>query len=593
MQAVSPHSICLTSDTPLELHAIRRARPALEAGGEVISHSAMNIIKDRPHSKSAWSLHRGSRAASGHDFQAFSLEKPVAVKEQKVMPKRRCAAPAVVISCCPKEGEIRPAMTMKERAEQQTAQAQIRQKDIAQPGMNIRALRKYDGQRSSNTLVNQRDRAQTAAVRSSDKSQLETQRRKDTFMKKNERFMSIRRSPLQESFQKQLSLKAASRLLGNDDDDDDGFHVQKKLSLVSREKKDTVNRRQYKLRATQGDHKEDFSGKIITKQAELRRPEAGSETEGSHTTGNQDRLAHILHTACTNQTDNNSVDHRETLTEAGEDALITLLVMETQTQPAFEIKTVLSSDTGWKMVKTPIKHPVNHPSITEVTQENFIIAADNSERECLRETLLLLCIHEIDRKEAMDLRPAESKVKVTTEPEQVEQTTQEVEHTETNNTPHENISENQTKQQENGPSEETVIPSPPPLKITDTETTTAAEHTAQTVTGNEAVKQTRLSSEVTSQGGTQRADRPPTTTAKSPEPETDNEPSFISSLTRNIEASTREPLSGFRMRENITSEHQEATEKTTNRPETPTEEDQGVSSFYILTTCGNRQQTVF
>lgn len=476
-------------------------------------------------------------------------------------------------------------MTVKEIPEQQTAQAQIRQKDIAQSGMSIQALRKYDGQRSSNTLVNQHDRVQTAAVRASDTSLLETQRSEDTFMKKNERLMSVRGSTLKESLQKQVSVKAASSLLDNDGDDDDGFYVQRKLSLVSRVKKDTINRRQYKLRATQDDHKEDFSGKIIAKQAELRRPEAGSEAEGSYTNtienGNQDRLAHTRQTDSKNQIDNNDVDDKETLAEVGEEALITLLLMETQTQPAAEIKTTLSSDTGWEIVNTPIKQPDNLPSITEVTQENFVIGADNSECECFRETLFSLCIHyAIDRKEAMDLRPAESKVKVTTEPPQVAQTTQEVEHTETNSTPHENISRNQTKQQENGPSEERVIPSPPPLKITDTETTTA-EHTAQTVTGSAAVKQTTPSSEVTSQGGTQSADGPPTTTTKkSPEPETDAEPGFIlSGLTRNVEPSTRDPLSGLRMRENITTKPHEATEKTTNRPRSPAEEDPGVSCF--------------
>ncbi|KAG7238642.1 hypothetical protein INR49_030716 [Caranx melampygus] len=66
---------------------------------------------------------------------------------------------------------------------------------------------------------------------------------------------------------------------------------------------------------------------------------------------------------------------------------------------------------------------------------------------------------------------------------------------------------------------------------------------------------------------------------KSPEPETDNELRFISSVTRNIEPTTRETLSGLRMRENITTTPHEATARTeaetANRPETPTEEDPG------------------
>ncbi|XP_056259669.1 uncharacterized protein LOC130186517 [Seriola aureovittata] len=567
------------------MHAISRATPT-KPGGEV-SHFAMDIIKDRPDLRSLWFLHHHT-APSDTNFQAFLLQKPesrtpaTTVQQRKATPKRYCAATAVVISCCLKEGDIKPAMNIKEISEEEVAGPQIRQKDSTQRAMDIEVLRQYDGQ-SSNALVDQRDIVQTAALRSgsssvkaSDTSQLETQRSEASFMKKNEHLKPITGSTLQESLQKQLSLKAASSVDNNDDDDDDGFHIKRQLLLVSGEKRDSINRPQSKLRATQDDNKEDFSGRIITKQTELRRPEAGSETEASHTNtvenGNQKRLAHILQTGSTNQTDSNNVDHKETLTELGEEALITLFLPDTETETQTERKLVLKTENSWKIVNTPVKEPVDPPSMNKVIKENFIIQADDSKYECLRETLFSLYIYAIDRKERIDLKPAESKVKVTTAPEQVKETTEETQHAETNNnTPHENMSINQTKQGENVPSEETVITPPPSFHIRETVTAKTTEHTAQTATGNMEIKQTMPGSEVLSHGSTQRADGRPTTTM-SPEPETDTEPGFTTRTTRNAESTTGGSHSGLRMREDITNPHEAAENKER-------EEEPGVTSF--------------
>lgn len=72
------------------------------------------------------------------------------------------------------------------------------------------------------------------------------------------------------------------------------------------------------------------------------------------------------------------------------------------------------------------------------------------------------------------------------------------------------MSKNHTKQEENVPSEESVIPSPHSLKMMETETA-KTEHTAETTTVNIEIKETTSSTEVPNQSGTQKADGLPST----------------------------------------------------------------------------------
>lgn len=68
------------------------------------------------------------------------------------------------------------------------------------------------------------------------------------------------------------------------------------------------------------------------------------------------------------------------------------------------------------------------------------------------------------------------------------------------------MSKNHTKQEENVPSEESIISSPYSLKMMETETA-ETEHIADTTTVNTEIKETTSSTEVFNQSGAQKADR--------------------------------------------------------------------------------------
>ncbi|KAA8584344.1 hypothetical protein FQN60_008129, partial [Etheostoma spectabile] len=234
------------------------ALPALHAISET-SHIAMDLIKDPPDPESAWTLNHHT-AASGHNFQAFLLEKSKSlapatiVQLQKMLTKRYCAAATVNISCCFKQGEIRSAMNIKKMSKEQIARLQIRQKESTRRAMDI--LMKYGGQ----AAVRQHDVFQAATLHSGSASmkashvpQSEKNRSSVNMIKKKEHLISS----LQNSAQKQHRLK--SGVYDDDDDDDDGFYIEKQLLLVPREKAKSMKRLQFKIKAAQEDNKEDFN----------------------------------------------------------------------------------------------------------------------------------------------------------------------------------------------------------------------------------------------------------------------------------------------------------------------------------------------
>lgn len=557
--------------------------------GGGISHIAMNIVKNCPDSQSVWLVHHYS-AASGSSVQTLLLEKSKSwatatiAQWQKMLTKRYCAAAIVIISCCLKEGEIRSAMDMKKISRRQIAEPQKRQKENTQRVRDFKYLKQHDGQYSSKALVSQQDILQastlhsgSSSMKTSDLSKLEIQRNAAGIMKRNEHLNLDEEPTLQKSPQKQFSLKAASRV---DNDDDDGFYVNRQLLLVSRERKESIRRLQYKLRAAR-DHNKNFNGKKITQQAELRPPEGESGTVGSHANtvenGNQKKTTNIP------QSD---------FTEEGEKGLIILFLpdtkMETQIEPASARILIMNTDTGRKTVNIPIKELGEPPPM----KKNFI-KPDNSNCKCLKERKLIsLKMYTIDRTVGRDIKLAESITEATTvsgyTEEEVAETTEKTEYTETNNTPHENMSINHNKQEENVPSAESVIPSPPLNKIIETETM-KTDHIAEATTINLGIKETTSSMEVFNQSSTRKADGLPrteeiSTSTLSSEPGTDSEARCIKCKTRNIDSRPGKLFTGLRMREDVLadlmklhkSEVKNEDTVPTNRPEKRRKEDQNV-----------------
>lgn len=530
------------------MHVINGA--TLTKAGAEGSRIAMDIIKDLPDSRPAWLVHHHT-TASGHNLQAFLLEKSQSwtpgtiVQLPKMLTKRYSAATAVIISCCLNESQTKAAMNIKKLSKEQSAEPHMRQEESTQRAMVIKA----GGQQSSTALV-KHDIFQAAtlqsgssSVKASDKSQLEIHTDTASIMKKNEHLNLDEESLMQKSVPKQLSLKAASSV------DDDGFYFMRQVLLESRDKKESINRLQYKIRVAQYHNKERFNGKIITKQAELQRPEGESQTGRSHTYA----IEYIIYILQTDFTQNNDAGQKKMFIEVGEEVLIMSFLpdteTETQTKPSAEIKPILNTDTGWQTINKPTKK-LNDPLHTiKVIKEGFIIQPDNSKYP------FSLDIFTTEPKE-IHTRPASEITPTTTAPaytkENVKETTRTIEHPQTDGITHENTGMNYTEQEENMPSEDSVIPSPPAHQMIETEDTKA-----ETTAVNMEIKQTTPIMEVFKINGTQKADRllsnteESQTTTMSPEPETVDEPGFIKLNTGNIQAPTAKSFSGLRMREDF------------------------------------------
>ncbi|XP_032395417.1 uncharacterized protein LOC116704222 [Etheostoma spectabile] len=543
----------------------------------------MDLIKDPPDPESAWTLNHHT-AASGHNFQAFLLEKSKSlapatiVQLQKMLTKRYCAAATVNISCCFKQGEIRSAMNIKKMSKEQIARLQIRQKESTRRAMDI--LMKYGGQ----AAVRQHDVFQAATLHSGSASmkashvpQSEKNRSSVNMIKKKEHLISS----LQNSAQKQHRLK--SGVYDDDDDDDDGFYIEKQLLLVPREKAKSMKRLQFKIKAAQEDNKEDFNVRIITKQAELRRPEGERQTQRSHTNienGNQKKIAFILQAA--HKTEINDVDHKHVLTEVGEEVLIMFFPPDTKRKthkvlPSSEIKLILHADTGWETGNIPMKESGEPPSMTKLTKTTFFI-----ETKSLKESLFSLKMHApLDRADSMDIKPAEITAKVNTESVYTEQIKSTQGRTETYNTTRKIMGINHTKQEDSVPSEESLIPLPPSFKMTERETA-KTEHIAETTIANMEIKGTTSSTEAFNQGGTQKADRPPSRETPRTTTSPEFEPRFIKWETGTIQATTESSFSGLRMRQDIpsdTTKLHEGTEKTAVTERKEVQNDPIVDSF--------------
>ncbi len=522
------------------------------------AHIGINRIKKHHDSGTAWLLHHHT-ATSGKSFKAFSLEKPkswtsaIVVQPQKMLTKRCCAAKTVIISPNFKNSGIISALKIRKISKKQIAPTEKTQKESKQRAMKAKVIMKYNGQKPSKASFSQIFPAaslSSSSLKTSHTSQLKIQRKAARIIKNREHINMIEASLLHESVQRQHPLKATSGL-----HDDDGFNVRRQLLFVSREKTESIKRPQYKMRAARDHNKEGFSGKIITGQADFERPQGESEIEQSHTNiienRNQERLAYIQEA---DTADNNVVDHNRMLNEVGKEVLIMLFLpeaeMETKTEP-------LSDRNGRKRVKIPIKQLDDPSPMTEVIKANFIIETDNSKCNCLKERPLSLEIYAPYRIKKIDLKPAELAVKVTSEATQTEKQV-----TETKNKSHGNTSINHSKQEEIVPSEESVIPSPPALKMMETEP-------AKTTAVNMEIKEATSSTEVFTHGGTQMADEPPST-------ETQTTPTRPQSeRSNNTQAATGKSFSGLRMREDVTADttkdHDSSEDEetaATKRPET-------------------------
>ena len=550
----------LKSDTLPGLRVLSDIRQT-EAGGKT-GHIGLNIMKDLPDAGSARSLHHRP-AASGHNIHAFSLEKSKSwapatiVQRQKMLTERCCAAATVIISCCFEKGETRSALKIKKISKQQTAQ--IRQKESTRKAMAIQARR-----RSSKA-------ARLRSVKNSDASQL--QRRAVRIIKKNELFKLDKE---QGSVQRQRSLKAAY--------DDDGFFVKRQHSLVPREKAASINRLKCTMRAARDGDKEDFSGKIIAKQG------GGSETGRLRTNAveneERERLEHIRRAGLTHKADSNDVDREQTLTETPGEFFITLFLShsETQTEPSLRKNIIPNTDTGWEKVNIPVKELDGPPAATKVLKENLIFQLDNPKCKFLKEIRFFLEIYSQERTEGINLEPAESAAEVTTAPATTagEVTggtrTSSSSSSSSSSMPPGNTSVNQvTKQEEGEPSEESVIPSPPSLKMMETETVTAGQ-TAETTTAIMAIKEMPSSTDVSHQSSTEETP----TTKTSPESET--EPGYdITNNNNYTQATTQTSFFGLRMREDVLKDtirlHNGAESEGTDGPGNERNEDPKVNSF--------------
>lgn len=496
---------------PEPLHVINTIPPTA-AGGEGSHSGYMDVITDRPDPGSARTLHHRT-AASGRRFQAFSPEKsnswtPAAI----VRPQRCCTATAGVILCRFTKAEIMSGARIKRGSRRQRARIILTK-----------------GIRKAIEVFSARDRecdilqtAGSSARKASEIAQSVIQRTAVRVIKTNKHM-------LPKGIQMLRSQKAASLVSASDNDD--GFLVQGQLLMEPREEAESINRARYITRVSHSDNKEDFSGEIMTKQAEFRRPEGERETKHALIeTGNQKRLAHIRRAGFAGKADDNGVNP-----EVGEEVLIMLFLPAT-----WQRKVMLNTDRGWKTGKTPIKQLDDPPPMSEVLKGNFLIEADNSKCDCLRGSQLLLEVYASARTEAKKIKAAESAAEVTT----VTAASTEARVKETVViTPQESERINGTEQGENTPTGQPAAPSPP------TETETAkTEATAQTEFVNTGIIETTTSTEVFNPS---EADEAPTTW-KSPEPGPIIE-LRVAGRTSDSEGQspTGRPPSGLRMREEV------------------------------------------
>lgn len=510
-------------------------------------HIAMDIIKDSPDSRPSFLvLHRS--ILSGQNLQALLLEKPegwaatITAQLQKMLTERFCVTPIMIVSCCPKLCEI-AEMNIRRTSKEESEPLQTKLK----APMDIKILMQHNQRGSLRASAGQRDIFHAATLHSgissmkmSDMSQLKTQGHENILVKQKQLLNLNEDSTRQRRFQKQLSLKAASGV------DDGGFDVTRQPLLVSKEKKGSRNRPLNKMRPTQDDNNELFSWKMITKQPELRHPEGDSKAEQNTNpmeNGNQKRFAYVLQTRSTHKTDIHDFNEKQMLSDVGEEALIMFFlpeaVMETQTDPRSERKHIPNTDFRWKV---NIPELGDLPPITKA--KDIAIKQNDSKCKCLKGRICLLEIFVIESLARKAVEPGK------TIKEQVKETTEKPENSKTTNIYDETTRINHTEHEGNQKPEETVVPSPPPLKMITTERIT------DTTTANTKIKDTTISTEVITQSSAHEDDGQPSaekrpTTGMSPEPEAHTEPGLLKNETETTQATTVKPFSGLRMREDV------------------------------------------
>lgn len=471
--------------------------------------------KDCADSQSVLLVHRASRSvAFGFRDQTFLVERSKSwatatiAQWQKMLTTRYYAAAIVIISCCLKEAEIGSAWDVEKIPRQHIAEPQMRQEEDTQQVRDSKYLKQDDRQYSSKALVSQHDISQATALHSgsssikpSDLSQSEIHRNAAGVRKKVEHSNLDEEPSLRRDPQKQLSLKAATGADAN------GFYVNRLLTLVSREKVESLKRLRHNLRTAH------FSVIIIRGQAEPRPPERERETEGARENGKQKKAANVV------QSD---------FAEEGEEGLIELFLpdtqMETQTEPASVRPLILNTDTGWRTVHMELGEP------PPMKQNSDSIC------KCLKESKLVpLEMDAVVKVVGRHVKPAGSKAEATTASVytegQVQQATGRTGHTEADDTLHKNMSTNHTEQEENVPSQESVIPSER------METQTMKTYT----TGAETKDTTSSMSDVLHQSSTRTSTEETWASTVGPEPGTDSVP----------KRGTGKFFTGLRMREDV------------------------------------------
>ncbi|TNN39121.1 hypothetical protein EYF80_050716 [Liparis tanakae] len=513
----------LRSDSPAALHVISGS-----------SRVATDAAEGRPDS---WTPHRHA-AASGRHFPASLLEEskrrtPDAIfQTRKLLTKRYRAATAVITARCCKALGMRSAMNVRKTSEERSARRRREESERRRRPRDIKVHVKDAGK----AVVRQRDDTSNAS------SQLEIRRSSAWTVERNEH---LNLNLLLMRTQEQHPAKAAASESDDDDDDDDGFYVEGRLSLASREKTGSIHRPRAEIKPTQNDNEVDFNEQIIAQRAEWRRREGEGEPERrqTNTHANQRRLAYLLGAHFTHKTGNNDdVETKQVLTESGGEVLIVLFLPDADGK---SWSRCLKADARWGTVTTAIEWQFDLPPMRKVMKESFIF-----ESEGLKESLFSLEMYAADRSERIDVEAAERRAEVTTASSSTEDGVEGTVETETNNSvPGENMGINHTEEEGDVTSDESVVFSPPSLKMTERETA----KTAETAPVDKEIKEETSSTEVWAQGGEEYS--PPST-------ETPEQARFITRTTGSGDVPVGKSFWGLRMREDVPEETSVPLEET-------------------------------
>ncbi|MEQ2267939.1 hypothetical protein XENORESO_012714 [Xenotaenia resolanae] len=459
----------------------------------------MNVIINSPNFRSQL-LHRPT-SASGYNFPGFLLEQsqlswaliPKTVLD-KILPKG-CCTPAMLITICSSEDrEMKLAMRIKKTWKQDIAEPISRQKEKTWQVMGLKDPMLSNIQRHAANLWNLKED-----------------------------------STLQTSFWKQLSLKAASRK--------DGVYVHGQPLLATKKNKGSIYRSQYAIRPAPHNDIEYFSETLNTKEAERHSLKAERKVENSHTNrenGNKQILAYRLQMQQTHKANYHDASVEKKPSDVRENSFI-MLIPHAEIEAQAEPSKAANTEMRWETIKELGDPPPFIKSLKDFISET----TDKSKCNCFVGKNCLLKLYLIDPTAMTDLKLAKKLSEVTTISAS----------TEKREAPQENAPVN-TTEEANTTVEESVIPSPPSLKVMQTETTTA-----RSLTEASSIKmETQDTTEVFSQSS--KTDIQPSgdqtqTTLPDPDPETDFEPRFIKCITHNTHVPPKVQFSGLRIRHDV------------------------------------------